>query len=261
LFIVGVDLGQTQDPTAICVVEQREHPPGTGPRLEREYHLRYLARPPLGTRYPDIVAGVLALLDTPPLSRSIPLVVDKTGVGAAVVDLFTAAGVRPHAVTITGGDTATIEDPYDMRVPKRELASTLVALYQCHRLKVAKDLALAETLVTELLNFKVKINIATGHESFEAWRESIHDDLVLCAALACWYGESGPALPFAWLRNDPSFVAQVNGTAPAPVVRETPEETRARRMAARGLVMPLEDLERPHRYGEPVPSPWTPDRW
>ena len=40
----------------------------------------------------------------------------------------------------------------------------------------------------ELAQFKVKINISTGHDSYEAWREGDHDDLVLAVALACWYG-------------------------------------------------------------------------
>lgn len=47
----------------------------------------------------------------------------------------------------------------------------------------------ARLLVEELLNFKVKINVKTAHDSYEAWREGIHDDLVLATALACWYGE------------------------------------------------------------------------
>jgi hypothetical protein len=40
------------------------------------------------------------------------------------------------------------------------------------------------------VNFKVKVNLATGHDSYEAWRESVHDDLVLAVALACWHGEN-----------------------------------------------------------------------
>ena len=188
MFIVGVDLGQSQDFTAITVVERLE---GTGPkgRPENAYHLRHLERPALGTRYPAIVARVMALLGTPPLDRETPLIVDKTGVGGAVVDMFAAAGVRPRAVTITGGTEANREDPFNLRVPKRELASTLVSLYQARRLKTAKGLDLVPTLLNELVNFKVKINIATGNASYEAWRESIHDDLVLAVALATWYGE------------------------------------------------------------------------
>ena len=41
-------------------------------------------------------------------------------------------------------------------------------------------------LKKELLNFRVKINISTSHDSYEAWREGDHDDLVLAVALACW---------------------------------------------------------------------------
>jgi hypothetical protein len=196
MFIVGVDLGQAQDYTAISIIERLEGTP------DPHYHLRYLERPPLGTSYPAIVSKVLGLLATPPLTRAVPLVVDKTGVGAAVVDLFTAAGVRPRAVTITGGMDVNREDPFDLKVPKRELASVLVALYQSRRLLVAEGLDLAQLLVTELLNFKVKINIATGHESFEAWRESIHDDLVLATALSCWYGEEWRPLQIFFAHDD-----------------------------------------------------------
>jgi hypothetical protein len=60
------------------------------------------------------------------------------------------------------------------------------------QLKIAQDMPLAETLRNELLNFKVKINISTAHDSYEAWREGDHDDLVLSVALACWAGERFP---------------------------------------------------------------------
>jgi hypothetical protein len=55
------------------------------------------------------------------------------------------------------------------------------------RLKVARELPLAETLKTELLNFRVKIDPKTAHDSYEHWREGDHDDLVLATAMACWY--------------------------------------------------------------------------
>ncbi len=182
-YIVGVDLGQASDYTAISIVER------VAPPLRPiEYRLRYLHRPALGTKYPRIANEVLALF-RPPLSDTTPLVVDKTGVGAAVVDLFAERGRTPVAVTITGGDTVNRQDAHDLRVPKRDLATTLVALFQTGRLKVAEGLPLAPVLVNELVNFKVKINAATGHDSYEAWREAVHDDLVLSVALACWYGE------------------------------------------------------------------------
>ncbi|HAA80523.1 MAG TPA: hypothetical protein DCE09_02670, partial [Thermoanaerobacter sp.] len=68
-------------------------------------------------------------------------------------------------------------------------------LFQEGRIKVAKELKLSSILVEELLNFKVKIDIKTAHDSYEAWREGVHDDLVLATALACWYAENQPPMP------------------------------------------------------------------
>ncbi len=39
---------------------------------------------------------------------------------------------------------------------------------------------------------QIRVNIATGNESFEAWREGIHDDLVLAVAMAVRFGENPP---------------------------------------------------------------------
>lgn len=60
---------------------------------------------------------------------------------------------------------------------------------QDDRLLIAESLSLRDTLVRELLNFKRKINISTADTSYEAWRESDHDDLVLSVALGTWAGQ------------------------------------------------------------------------
>ena len=43
-------------------------------------------------------------------------------------------------------------------------------------------------MVEELLSFQVKISVS-GHDTYGAWREGTHDDLVLATALAVWVGE------------------------------------------------------------------------
>ncbi len=43
-------------------------------------------------------------------------------------------------------------------------------------------------MIKELQNFKIKFTRA-GNDTYEAWRESDHDDLVLAAAMAAWFGE------------------------------------------------------------------------
>jgi hypothetical protein len=62
---------------------------------------------------------------------------------------------------------------------------------QTRRLRVARELALADVLVQELDNFKVRITPA-ANEVFGDWREGQHDDLVFALALAAWVGENSP---------------------------------------------------------------------
>lgn len=113
------------------------------------------------------------------------LTIDHTGVGRPVFDLFERAGLRPLGITITGGD-ASHGEGRQWRVPKRDLMGILQVAAQGGRFKVAKELPDAAVLVDELLNFRVKIDVKTAHDSYEAWREGVHDDLVLSVALACW---------------------------------------------------------------------------
>jgi len=191
-YFVGVDLGQARDYTAIAIVQrvtQRVLTDEEEVHTTIQYHLRHLERVELGTRYPAIIARVLDLLSRSPLSEESPLVVDRTGVGAAVVDMFTAAGADPQAITIHGGDTVVRERRHH-RVPKRDLVGTLIAIHQSGRLQTAAGLTLFPTLVNELVNFQLKVNIATGHDSYEAWRASVHDDLVLAVAMAIWFAEN-----------------------------------------------------------------------
>jgi hypothetical protein len=151
--------------------------------------VRHLARFELGTKYTDVVDRVAALVRSDPL-RHMPtvLLVDKTGVGAAVLDSFTHAGIGTVAITLHGGSGVT-RDPQraGFRVPKRDLVTVTQVLLQNGRLKVASGLPEAETLKKELLNFKVKIDPRTSHDSYEHWREGDHDDLVLAVSMAAWF--------------------------------------------------------------------------
>src|SRR5215210_1952899 len=151
--------------------------------------VRHLQRFELGTKYTDVVQKVAEVVRSEPL-RNMPavLLVDKTGVGAPVLDSFTHAGIGAVAITLHGGASVT-RDPQraGFRVPKRDLVTVTQVLLQDGRLRVASGLPEAETLKKELLNFRVKIDPKTAHDSYEHWRESEHDDLVLAVSMAAWF--------------------------------------------------------------------------
>ena len=104
---------------------------------------------------------------------------------------------------IHGGDRTIQEERFNWRVPKRDLVATLQVLLLRKRLKVASKLELGPVLNQEMLNFRVKIDPTTAHDSYSAWRERDHDDLVLAVALGCWWGEKGPKKKY-----------HITGTAP-----------------------------------------------
>src|SRR5262249_6462691 len=162
-FVVGVDLGQSVDPTAICVLEhirgvidcnsEWERHTGTGLIKQKKasrYHVRHLQRLTLGMSYPAIVALVKELLARSPLCgdgehvRPAETVIDQTGVGAAVADIFDAAGLRPIKVTITSGlETTPVGERLGERrwhVSKTSLISNLDAALHVGELQFAKAL-------------------------------------------------------------------------------------------------------------------------
>lgn len=183
-YFIGLDLGQASDYTALIII-QRLIEAG-----ESVYHVRRLERI-RGEPYPDISRKVLAVMRAPALTDKADLVVDQTGVGRPVVDLLRQEGLSLQAVSIHGGATVSREGR-DWKVPKRDLVGTLQVTLQGGRLKVSNKLKLAAVLQAEMLNFKVKIDPVTAHDSYSAWRDNEHDDLVLSAALAVWWAERSP---------------------------------------------------------------------
>jgi hypothetical protein len=158
------------------------------------YLLGHLQRWALRTSYPQIVRDVVEMVQRPPLSRP-TLLVDATGVGMPIVEMLREAKPNAwiHAILITAGHEVKRGERGLWSVPKKELVSSIQAPLQSKRLRIA-DVPEQKTLVKELLNFKVKVSVS-GNESFEAWREKDHDDLVLATALACWWCER-PKLTF-----------------------------------------------------------------
>jgi hypothetical protein len=196
-FHVGLDLGQAADYTALAIVQSVKEVDEEG-RAKTFLHLRHLERYPLRTPYTSVADGVATLMRSEALGRDeydpsrgrvakakVELLVDKTGVGVAVTDLLEERGLKFTAVIIHGGEKVT-RSKGTHNVPKLDLVAALEVPFHTGTLKVAEGLELWDALREELQNFRRKVSTKTAHASFEHWRESDTDDLVLAAALACW---------------------------------------------------------------------------
>jgi hypothetical protein len=214
-FYVGVDLGQSQDFTAVVVLQAlAPFIPGspaptprdnftafgvgdaTGqpsrPRMPSnepvKYHVNHVYRFDLGTPYPIIEAKLIEYAKQfIAWGVEWDIIIDSTGVGRPVTDSLIAAGLDPVAVIIHGG-TNTYYDKWSWKVPKRDLVSGAQVLLGKKLLKIA-DGPLKETLENELRSFEV--DVSKGHDTYGAaesgpWRLGKNDDIVLALCLAYW---------------------------------------------------------------------------
>jgi hypothetical protein len=191
-FAVGLDLGQANDFTALSVLERI-----ASNQREVLYHVRHLERV-RDVPYPSIVSKTTEIMRSPALAGRATLVIDQTGCGRPVFDMFKVARLKPIGVQIHGGDS-TAHEGDTWRVPKRDLVGSLQVLFQSSRLKISTKLPLASVLQAELLNFKVKIDPRTAHDNYSSWRETSHDDLLLSVALAAWWAETAAPKPMPQL--------------------------------------------------------------
>src|SRR6185312_13620243 len=188
-FVLAADLGQSNDPTAIAVLQHRtvkhlRYDGGLLKTISEHFDVRHLERLPLGLSYIEQRARVAQLLARPPLNEGCGFAIDNTGVGRAVGDLFDDAGLRPDKVTITSGSEQTCVGTRLWHVPKGVLISTLDARLHTGELRFAAELRDAPALAEELKDFRRHVS-AAGRFTYEA-RTGKHDDLVLAVAIALW---------------------------------------------------------------------------
>lgn len=189
---IGVDLGQSQDYSALAVTEQ----------IERDgkpaFVVRTIERLPLGSTYAaaaERVAFILGELrrksdadeaDGRPGVR-LECVIDRSGVGAAAVELFRERGVRPLVeVTIVGGDAVTERaDDGRIMMGKVHMITRMRVQHEQRRLDVPRS-EMGRLFADELRDFRGDRTPA-GNQTFSA-RSGAHDDVLIAAALSTGTG-------------------------------------------------------------------------
>lgn len=200
-FVVSVDLGQKQDYSAAAIIERKQRkldpevPKEEGvfiperdqrPRIETKYEVRYLHRWSLGTPYDDIASRISDIVHSDKLDGETHLVVDGTGVGAGVVELFRKHDTNPVEIVIHSGKNVN-RTGLRYNVPKMDLVAALNTLFERRLIRIAPS-PFRDQFVDELSTFKYKIR-SNAQASAEHWRQRDHDDLVLAVAQGVWYAQ------------------------------------------------------------------------
>lgn len=192
--IIGLDLGQAQDPAAAAVVDREDKEPlgFIGPR-NPDHGLRFKCRGlrtwRLGTDYNDIVSDVLDV-------AADNLVVDFGGVGRPVVDMLRKQAfarkyrgkIRPVQLIGSSGRASQKHEARGAHwnVPKIDVVTSIITAQQSGLLwlPASEDTkALLEQLRVFRLKFTKSANMQFGNAP------GGHDDLVIALGLALWFGQ------------------------------------------------------------------------
>ena len=196
-WFLGLDLGQLQDYTAAALIRRTVFP--RSGRLPI-FDVLQLRRWELGVAYPAIVRDVSDLLTQPGTDGQLHfpgarLVVDATGVGKPILDLFRelpGLHERTVGITITGGAGSSFNaSSGTFHVAKTELVGALQALRGQDRFRIAANVKEAAAVARELGTFSSKLT-PSGALTFEAWRSGDKDDLVLAIVLPLWLARFYP---------------------------------------------------------------------
>ena len=211
LPVVGVELGARMENTAISVTERAYVPTGeafnastydhrlgrqrlhASEKVSVEYRVRHLERYSPPVRYTGVAERVAELVRA---VGDCNLIMDLTRTGRpvhtlvmrAVLEAIKDTGVRVSQcpITVTGEFGAVSRSPdVGWMVPRRDLVSSALLLFEQEQLKIAEGLNLAGTLTAEFAEFKPR----APKEELEGWRLGRNDDLVLAVAMSVWAAE------------------------------------------------------------------------
>ena len=183
-IIISLDPAQLRDWSAVCVVDMQYRPE----EKRFGYDLIGMNRKQ-GLRYDLIVDWVVGVLRRPefnPSGRPPEFILDATGVGVAVRDMFAAKGVRLKAVTITVGEAYSRTGSL-ISIGKPRLIGSFLGAFDAGKVRVNPNMPIWPALEREMLSFRAEMS-AQGRAKFEA-EQGEHDDMIFSLALAVWYGE------------------------------------------------------------------------
>jgi len=188
-FLVGLDLGQAQDPSAFVVIRDERVPEWHTPVLQRlrpRERVVVAAERIRETSYIEVARIVARLMQMPEIAGRCHLAIDATGVGRAFGDVLDEIGVAHQKVQMTAG-MGENRDGRFWNVSKNLLLSNLNGALHTGKLGLGA-FDMRDTLAREFESFQVTWS-ASGNMRLEGGDDEGHADMVIASALGLWLSD------------------------------------------------------------------------
>ena len=178
-FFGGVDLGKTQDSTAVAIIERKTTKTKTGDEVQTG--LKFLAQIKPGRTYTEQVAALETLFSCAAFKLwGMSSLIDASGVGEPVADMLAERKIiNFKRAQITSGDGVS-QKRGRIYASRNSLIGGLSKALRTDKLKISADLPLISELIGELSG----IGEERAKSGASVYRTSGHDDLVMALALA-----------------------------------------------------------------------------
>lgn len=187
IFRIGsLDLGQSQDPAALSVIEQTRHGSDFIGPCDPRWRLVRLRPWELNTDYGQIISDCLAM-------KTLNFfLIDATG-AKPFVDWFRREALNknwqtrivPINITTSAMREAAQREHGYWSVPKAEIVNSLIVMEHKGFLALDREARIVKQLFKQLGTFQMRIT-KSAHQTFGA-RGGHHDDLVMSLGMACWW--------------------------------------------------------------------------
>lgn len=202
-YIIGQDIAKKYDYTT-TVVHQIVPDIIKGSYDNRIYFHQYCVfRDKQQLKYTDLPSYTAELMDALDLYGRSILLIDGTGVGEAVFDLYEDAQLDPLKIIFSGGNQVSTQRQRETAkwssskfgaisgyvVPKDDLVHALVAYADGGTLINTEGLKYAYDAEAQFANFVGRINEKTKNVKYGNADDEVHDDIVVADAMCCWYSQ------------------------------------------------------------------------
>lgn len=205
-YLIGADLGQSNDFSAVCVLKDEALPIIDGDKVivgPRNRTVVFADRF-RGVSYIDVVDYLIRLKNADPFKGKTDLAIDGTSIGRVCSDILHEQNITHWAVTMTGGQDWSKKNARYVNCGKTFLVENLAVLFASGDLKFAPDLPLRPDIEADLASFTTMTTAAGNQIITQSRSVGGHGDLgiaLMVSAFASQYLKPRHIISQAQLRG------------------------------------------------------------